>query len=216
MEKGAPWFANQGSAGSSGQKLLSVSGDCKLPGVYELPFGISVKELLKMVGAEDAIGVQVGGPSGQMIGPDDYSRSICYDDLATGGSVMIFGPGRNLLEVAHAFMEFFEEESCGYCTPCRVGNTLLRQRLEIVMAGKGQTEDIDYMEKLGESMKVMSRCGLGQTSANPVLSTIKNFRPLYNKLLVEAKDGLRPSFDIGAAVKQTEEIIGRKSIHHRD
>jgi len=214
MEKGAPWFAERGSAGSSGLKLLSVSGDCKKPGVYELPFGISVKELLAKVGAEDAIAVQVGGACGQMVPPSDYDRTICYDVLGTGGSVIVYGPGRDLLEVAHSFMEFFEEESCGYCTPCRVGNTLLRRRLHRIMEGKGQPSDLAYLEQLGSSVKTASRCGLGQTSPNPVLTTLKNFRPLYEKLVKPATDGLQPSFDLKEAVALTESIIGRKSVHH--
>ena len=118
MDMGAGWFDGIGSKGSSGTKLLSVSGDCQSPGIYEVPFGMPVRELLREAGAEDAIAVQIGGPSGQMICPDKYDRTICYDDLATGGSVMVFGPERDILEVAEYFMEFFVEESCGYCTPC--------------------------------------------------------------------------------------------------
>jgi [NiFe] hydrogenase diaphorase moiety small subunit len=120
--------------------------------------------------------VQVGGPSGQMVGPDEFDRKICFDDLATGGSIMVFGPERDVLEVAHAFMEFFVEESCGYCTPCRVGNVLLKQRLEKIIAGRGEPRPRD-LEELGETIKTTSRCGLGQTSPNPVLTTLKNFRP---------------------------------------
>ena len=166
------------------------------------------------MGAEDAIAVQVGGACGQMVPPSDYDRTICYDVLGTGGSVIVYGPGRDLLEVAHSFMEFFEEESCGYCTPCRVGNTLLRRRLHRIMEGKGQPSDLAYLEQLGSSVKTASRCGLGQTSPNPVLTTLKNFRPLYEKLVKPATDGLQPSFDLKEAVALTESIIGRKSVHH--
>jgi [NiFe] hydrogenase diaphorase moiety large subunit len=216
MEKGAPWFAQKGSQGSAGLKLFSVSGDCKKPGVYELPFGTTVNELLKKVGAEDAIAVQVGGACGITVSPADFDKQICYDHLATGGSVMVFGPGRNLLELAHSFMDFFEEESCGYCTPCRVGNTLLKRRLEYVMNGKGTPEDLVYMETLGNTIRNTSRCGLGQTSANPVLTTLKNFRSLYDSLVKPSEDGLQPSFDLGKAVGLSESIVGRKSIHHHD
>lgn len=91
--------------------MLSISGDCTRPGVYEVPFGIELNEVLKLCGAEDAATVQVGGASGQMVGPADFGRTICYDDLATGGSIMIFRKGRNVLEIARKFMEFFVEES---------------------------------------------------------------------------------------------------------
>src|SRR5690606_36955894 len=142
-------------------------GDCKRAGVYEVPFGIRLSEVLRMVGAEDAIAVQVGGPSGQMVGREQFDRTICYDDLATGGAIMVFGPGRDLLHVASRFMEFFCHERCGYCTPCRVGTRLLRDRLAQIRAGQGRPEDLEYLQDLGETMKLTSRCGLGQTAANP-------------------------------------------------
>ncbi len=213
MEKGAGWFAQLGSKGSPGTKLLSISGDCKSPGVYEVPFGIPLAEVLKMAGAEDAIAVQMGGPSGQMVGPRDFGRTVCYDDLATGGSVMVFGPGRDVLKIASYFMEFFIEESCGYCTPCRVGNVLLKERLDRIIAGKGEPADLAYLQDLGETVKTTSRCGLGQTSANPVLSTLKNFRPAYEALVRENRDGFQTSFDLRAAVGDAEKIAGRPSAH---
>ncbi len=213
LDKGPGWFAEMGSTGSSGTKLLSISGDCKGPGVYEVPFGIKLREVLEMVGAKDATAVQMGGPSGQMIGPADYDRTICYDDLATGGSVMVFGTERDVLEVADKFMDFFVEESCGYCTPCRVGNVLLQQGLQNVMAGRAEAADLDYLQELGETIKTTSRCGLGQTSANPVLSTLKNFRSDYESKLKTSTDGMKLSFDIKAAVSQAAELAGRDSVH---
>ena len=213
FEKGAGWFAQLGSKGSPGTKLLSISGDCKSPGVYEVPFGITLADVLKMVGAEDAAAVQVGGPSGQMVGPKDFGRIICYDDLATGGSIMVFGPERNVLKVAEQFLEFFIDESCGYCTPCRVGNVLLKERLSRIIAGKGEPADLDYLQDLGETIKTTSRCGLGQTSANPVLTTLKNFRPVYEALVRPNVDGLQPTFELHAAVSDAERIAGRASLH---
>jgi [NiFe] hydrogenase diaphorase moiety large subunit len=213
LEAGPATFSEHGSPGSTGTKLLSISGDCKVPGVFEVPFGIKLSEVLKLAGGEDAIAVQVGGASGQMIAREEFGRTICFDDLATGGSVMIFGPERNVLEVADKFMEFFVEESCGYCTPCRVGNVLLKERLERVIAGQGEPADLEYLQDLGQTIKTMSRCGLGQTSANPVLTTLKNFRATYNALVKKRTDGLQPAFDLGAAVGEAETIIGRKSEH---
>jgi [NiFe] hydrogenase diaphorase moiety large subunit len=212
MDMGAGWFAGIGSKGSSGTKLLSVSGDCQSPGVYEVPFGITVKKLLEEAGAEDAIAVQIGGPSGQMIGPDKYDRTICYDDLATGGSVMVFGPGRNILEVADYFMEFFVEESCGYCTPCRAGNVILKRYLQKVIDGNGEPSDLEILKSLGETVKIASRCGLGQTSPNPILTTLENFRTVYDNLVKENKDGLQPDFDIQAVLSESKAITGRESV----
>jgi [NiFe] hydrogenase diaphorase moiety large subunit len=109
-------------------------------------------------------------------------------------------------------MEFFIEESCGYCTPCRVGNVLIAKCLGKIMAGKGEPSDLEYMEKLGDTIKKASRCGLGQTSPNPVLTTLENFRGLYESLVKPAEDGLQPDFDIKAAVSQAEELAGRSSV----
>ncbi|MCK5114561.1 MAG: NAD(P)H-dependent oxidoreductase subunit E [Phycisphaerae bacterium] len=214
MEKGADWFAGIGDGQSVGTKLLSISGDCGKPGIYEVPFGITVDEMLKMCGAKDTAAVQVGGASGQMIGKNDFGRKICYDDLATGGSIMIFNSKRDLLKVAEKFMEFFVDESCGYCTPCRAGNVLLLNALKTILAGKGEASDLEYIETLGNTVIKASRCGLGQTSPNPILTTLKNFRPAYEALLVApSKDGYQVSFDIKAAVGDAAAIAGRDSVH---
>jgi len=212
MDKGPVWFAEIGTEKSAGTKLLSVSGDCERPGVYELPFGVSVNELLKKVGAEDTAAVQMGGPSGQMINPSQFDRAVSFEDLPTGGSVMVFSKQRDLLEVVEAFMEFFVEEDCGYCVPCRVGNVLLLNRLQQIREGKGTPEDIVYLEKLGLSTKCMSRCGLGQTSPNPILSTLENFRPIYNALVRENRSGLQRSFDVMHAMEPASELTGRRSV----
>ena len=150
LEKGAPWFSQIGSQASSGTKLFSVSGDCKSPGIYELPYGITVKDLLAEVGGEDAIAVQIGGPSGQCIAPAAYSRTICFDDIATGGSIIVIGPLRNLLDVVSEFMGFFIEESCGWCVPCRVGNTLLKERVDKIRAHGQDHEPVRHGPDFGQ------------------------------------------------------------------
>ena len=213
MEEGPATFSAYGNDQSSGTKLLSVSGDVKKPGIYELPFGITVAALLELVGADDTQAVQIGGPSGQIVGPDEYERKIGFDDLPTGGSVIVFGPKRDLLEVALNFMEFFVDESCGYCTPCRVGNVLLKEKLEDVIAGRADASDLELLELTGEMIKKTSRCGLGQTSPNPILTTLKKFKRLYEERLVDAKDGRKPNFDLKEAVGDAERITGRQSIH---
>ena len=212
LEKGASWFATIGTTQSSGTKLLSVSGDCERPGVYEWPFGIKLTELLKQVGAEDAQSVLVGGPSGSFIGPNDYDHKICFEDLATGGAVVIFGPQRDLLKIVQQYMEFFIEESCGYCTPCRAGNVILKNRLDQIIAGRGETADLLYLKELGKTIKKTSRCGLGQTSPNPILTTIKNFRSIYEDKMVRQKKGMQPSFDIHAALADAKRLTGRDSV----
>ncbi|UCD74861.1 MAG: NAD(P)H-dependent oxidoreductase subunit E [Phycisphaerales bacterium] len=214
LEEGPATFNQYGSEQSSGTKLLSISGDCRRPGIYEVSFGIELSEVLEMCGARDAIAVQVGGASGEMVAPDQYDRTICFDDLCTGGAIMVFGPGRNVLEIARSFMDFFVEESCGYCTPCRVGNVLLRERLEKILDAKGEPADLEYLEALCRTIKTGSRCGLGQTSANPVLTTLKNFRKVYEVMVQEDREGLKRSFDLQRAVAEAEELCGRESIHN--
>jgi [NiFe] hydrogenase diaphorase moiety large subunit len=213
LEKGPATFNEFGSEKSSGTKVLSISGDCMSPGIYELPYGTKLSDILKMAGAENALAVQVGGPSGSMVGPEDFHRAICFDDLATGGSIMVFGPERNLLEIAEEFMRFFVEESCGFCTPCRVGNVLLKERLARINSGRGELADLDYLQSLGESIKMASRCGLGQTSPNPVLTTLKKFRGAYEALVNHSANGKQPSFDIRKALSDAQNIIGRQSVH---
>jgi len=207
--EGGAWFAKMGTAQSKGTKLLSVSGDCKKPGIYEVEFGTTVQTLLEECDGRTAKAVQVGGPSGTCIDKSKFGNRICYDDLATGGSIIVIGPNRDLFEVVHNFMEFFEEESCGWCTPCRVGNQLLLHKLEKVMHGHGTESDLQEMEKWCVTVKSMSRCGLGQTSPNPIQSTLKNFREMYEAKLQKGKDFVT-EFDMAAAVKDSCAAAGRK------
>jgi [NiFe] hydrogenase diaphorase moiety large subunit len=174
--KGAEWFKHFGTVKSTGTKLFSVSGDCKKPGVYELPWGVSVKELLEMVEAEDTKAVQVGGASGVCIPKSQFNRILGYEDLSTGGSIIIFNESRDMLKVLKNFMEFFVEESCGQCTPCRIGNVKLLECVERIEKGDYNFAYIKTMKELSKTMQVASKCGLGQSSPNSFLSIIENFK----------------------------------------
>jgi len=213
MEKGADWFKTIGTARSTGTKLLSVSGDCKRPGVYEVEFGLSVADLLGMAGAADAQAVQVGGPSGACIPRSQFDRRIAFEDLPTGGSIIVFGPERDLFEVVHNFMEFFVEESCGWCTPCRAGNVLLKRKLEKIIDGRGTSRDLTEIEAWGKIIKSMSRCGLGQTSPNPILSTLQNFREMY-QAKIRADRAFLPEFDLKESVRAASAVTGQTFIEH--
>lgn len=209
INRGAAWFRSMGTQVSAGTKVLSVSGDCEKPGIYEVEFGLTVKELLEMVGARDTLAVQVGGPSGNCISETGFSRKICYSDLATGGSVIIFNKSRDLLAVVRNFLDFFIEESCGWCVPCRAGNVLLKKKFEKIISGHGTLQDLKEIEAWGKIIKSTSRCGLGQTSPNPVLTTLTNFRELYESRVNKQADFL-PEFDLAQAVAEACEITGRK------
>lgn len=175
LDKGGKWFHDIGTDNSTGHKLLSVSGDCERPGVYEFPFGITVKEMLAEVGGSDAKAVQIGGASGVCVPASEFDRKIAYEDISTGGSVIVFGPGRDMLRVAKDFLEFFAEESCGQCTPCRDGNTVMLDGLHKLETGKCSYQYLKELGRLGETMQVASKCGLGQSAPNAFLSIIKNF-----------------------------------------
>jgi len=207
----ANWFKSMGLPTSAGTKLLSVSGDCARPGIYEIEFGLTVRELLDMAGAGDPLAVQVGGPSGNCISREDFERKLSFTDLPTGGSVIVFGPDRDIFAIVRNFMEFFVEESCGWCFPCRAGNPLLLRTFEKIAGGKGTAGDLKDLEDWGLIIKSMSRCGLGQTSPNPILTTIRNFREIYEARIRKDEDFI-PEFDLAAAVLDGCLAAGRKPV----
>jgi [NiFe] hydrogenase diaphorase moiety large subunit len=176
IDKGAASFKKHGTEKSTGTKLFSVSGDCKNPGVYELPMGITVTELLKTVGGEDAKAVQVGGASGRCVARHEFNSTLAYEDIPTGGSMIVFGPQRNMLDVAKNFMEFFTEESCGQCTPCRYGTETLLEGIHLLENKKCSIRYLNELFSLGETMQISSKCGLGQSAPNAFVSIMKNFK----------------------------------------
>jgi len=211
IEKGAAWYKGFGTDQSTGTKVLSISGDCKFPGIYEIEWGMTIKDMLEMCGAENVQALQVAGPSGVCISPKMFDRKIANEDLPTGGSMIVIGQNRNLLkDVVVNFMEFFVDESCGSCVPCRALTPVLKQKLEKIIEGKGVKQDIDDMLKLGKTMKELNRCGLGQTCANPIITTIENFRDKYEALVkAPAADGVY-EFDMKKAVQASCEVVKRE------
>ena len=176
ITKSGEWFKKHGTDKSTGSKLFSVSGDCNKPGVYELPWGTTIKELLKLVEAKDTKAVQVGGASGVCVPVNQFDRKLGFEDLATGGSIMIFNKKRDMLKVLKNFMEFFVEESCGQCTPCRIGNVKLLEGTEMIEKGTHTFKYINTLKELGKTMQVASKCGLGQSSPNSFISILDNFK----------------------------------------
>lgn len=176
LDRGASWFASIGTERSKGFKLFSVSGDCTRPGVYELPWGVTVNELLALVGGENAKAVQVGGYSGELLPPSAYHRQLAYEDLGLGGSVIVYGPERDLLEVAENYLEFFVAESCGQCTPCRDGNVVLLEGIRTLLKGKCTSRHLEELISLGKTIQAASKCGLGQSSPKVLLSIHEHFR----------------------------------------
>ncbi len=174
--KGGSWYNTFGTSKSTGSKLFSVSGDCNKPGVYELPWGTKISELLKLVEAENTKAVQVGGASGICLPKFQFNRTLAYEDAATGGSIMIFNESRNMLHILRNFLEFFVEESCGQCTPCRIGNVKLLEGVEKIEQNDYTFAYINKLKELGGTMQVASKCGLGQSSPNAFLSILEFFK----------------------------------------
>ena len=176
LAKGAAWFKGLGTQRSTGGKLFSVSGDCARPGVYEFPLGTTVAELLAAVGGPGAKAAQVGGAAGQCVPAAHFDRTLAYEDIPTGGSVIVFGPQRDLLRVAGNFLDFFREESCGQCTPCREGIPKLLEGVEMLQQGRCSMNYLKELCALGETMQLASKCGLGQSAPNAFLSVVENFQ----------------------------------------
>jgi [NiFe] hydrogenase diaphorase moiety large subunit len=208
MLNGPDWFKKMGTPASAGVKLLSVSGDCERPGIYEIEWGMTVREVLELCGAKNTFAVQVGGPSGACVSEKEFDRKICYSDLGTGGAFTIFDKSRDLLSIVHNYMDFFVEESCGFCVPCRAGNQLLKKALEKIMMGNGTLADIEGIKDLGRIVKSASRCGLGQSSPNPLLTTMQNFSDVY-KAKVRADVDYLSQFDIRFATTDSAEAAHR-------
>ncbi len=176
IARGLEWFKTHGTLSSTGTKLVSVSGDCDSPGVYEIPFGMTVARLLLLTGARDTKAVQIGGASGRCIPAAEFERTIAFEDIPTGGSVIIFNRSRDMLRVLKNFMEFFVEESCGQCSPCRIGNKVLLDGIEKIEKGECSQRYLRELMSLGESMMAASKCGLGQSSPTPFISIMTHFK----------------------------------------
>lgn len=205
--KGGEWYRAMGTDKSAGTKLISVSGDCARPGIYEYPFGVTVAEILADCGAENTLAVQVSGPSGVCLAAHEFHRKIGFEDLPTAGALMIFNAQRDMFEVARNFAHFFADESCGFCTPCRVGTRVVARLMDKVAAGHGSPYDIEEMFKMHDLMQSASHCGLGHTACNPMLDTLQKFRPAYDRRLASLE--FEPGFDLDDALSQARQMTGR-------
>jgi [NiFe] hydrogenase diaphorase moiety large subunit len=204
---GGNWFAGVGTEKSKGTKILSISGDCPRPGVYEYPFGTPIQAILEDCGAVDVFGVQAGGPSGTFVSNQEFARKLSFEDLATGGSFIVFNESRAILDIVHNFTRFFAHESCGFCTPCRVGTALLKKQLDKIVEVHGSAGDVVLLEEICQIIKKQSHCGLGQSAANPVLSTLARYPDVYQSRL--KKISYEPGFDMDGALATARRLANR-------
>jgi NADH-quinone oxidoreductase subunit F len=190
INKGAEWFSSMGTQTSKGTKVFALAGKINNVGLVEVPMGTTLREIIYDIGGgiknDRAFkAVQTGGPSGGCITVQDLDTPIDYESLNAIGSMMgsggmiVMDEDNCMVDVAKFYLEFTVEESCGKCSPCRVGNKRLLEILEKIAAGKGTEEDLEDLENLSETIKDTSLCGLGQTAPNPVLSTLKYFKDEY-------------------------------------
>jgi [NiFe] hydrogenase diaphorase moiety large subunit len=208
LERGGSWLRSEGTDLSSGSKILSVSGDVARPGIYEYPFGTPVTQVLADCGAEHTQAVQVSGAAGETLSTSEFERIIAFEDLPTGGSFMVFGQGRDMLDMVRNFAHFFRHESCGFCTPCRVGSALLSDLVEKVAAGESSEHDLGEMRYIGAVMREASHCGLGHTAPNHLLASLDKFPEVFRRRLRDSD--YVPSFDLDAALSEARSISGRE------
>jgi len=218
LTRGATWFSGIGTEKSSGTKVFALAGKIRNVGLIEVPMGTTLREVIYDIGGGISSGkafkaVQTGGPSGGCLTEEHLDVPIDYDNLIANGSMMgsggmiIMDEDDCMVSIAKFYLDFTVEESCGKCTPCRIGNKRLYEILEKITEGKGTLADIDRLKELGAAIKDTALCGLGQTSPNPVLSTLDNF---YDEYLAHVTDYTCPAGQCKALV--TYEIDHEKCV----
>ena len=177
MHYGAPHFRELGTKDSRGSKVFSVSGDTPKAGIFELELGMTVDQFVNDFGDGDTKAVQVGGASGFCVPRKRFDETIIgFEGVPTGGSMKLFNSSRSMYNVLHNYLDFFTEESCGQCSPCRIGCQQLLKGVEAVKRGEKNSKYLDELVKLAKTMKRASKCGLGQSVGNAFGSIVENFK----------------------------------------
>ena len=195
---GAAWFASVGTEKSKGTKVFALGGKINNTGLLEIPMGTTLREIIYEIGGgipngKEFKAAQTGGPSGGCLPASALDTEIDYDNLIAAGSMMgsggliVMDEDNCMVDIAHFFLEFTQDESCGKCPPCRIGTKRMLEILEDICGGKGKEGDIERLQELAEGIKSSALCGLGQTAPNPVLATIKFFRDEYEAHIYDKK-----------------------------
>lgn len=183
---GSDWFKAMGTGESTGTKVFSVSGDVEKPGVYEMVLGSSLRELLELAGAKEVQMVQVGGAAGRLIPAEQLDMPLCYETTLGSGAVIVMNGSRQVPEAVYLIMEFFAEESCGKCAPCREGTKALAGILKRIAEGDGIAGDVQAMEEVAEAMRLSSFCGLGQSAPTALLDALQYFPQDFEKRIEQS------------------------------
>jgi len=177
MKYGAEEFKKLGTSDSRGSKVFSISGDTPKAGIHELELGMTLADFVAEFGDGDTKAVQVGGASGFCVPRKKFNETIIgFEGVPTGGSMMLFNSSRSMYNVLHNYLDFFEEESCGQCTPCRVGCQQLLRGIHAVKKGEKPSSYLNQLLQLSDTMKITAKCGLGQSVANSFSSIVENFK----------------------------------------
>ena len=230
LEMGKDQYLSIGTKATPGTKLMSVSGDCEKPGVYEIEWGMKLRDFLNIIGAKDPYLILYNGFAGECLSaadfdreisgenllaehiqfkfkdPVEYSRKMSGVGLRSGGSFMVFHKDRDIIAILKNISDFFVAESCGICVPCRTGNFLLSKKINKVKFGHGNKTDMEEIKEWSTIIKQSSRCGLGKTSTNCLLTAILKFPEVFDKLTEEDSDFNR-SFNIKTATQNYDNII---------
>lgn len=230
LEMGLDKYLKIGTKATPGTKLLSVSGDCKKPGLYEIEWGMKLRDFLELIEAENPNLILYNGFAGECLSPVDFDREISGENLLadhiqfefkdpveyarkmsgvglrSGGSFMVFNNKRNLLNILKNISDFFVAESCGICVPCRTGNFLLNKKLHKIILRHANKNDLEEIQEWSNIIKQSSRCGLGKTSTNCLLTAMLKFPSEFNECLNE-ESSLNPAFNLDKAVEHYNNII---------
>jgi [NiFe] hydrogenase diaphorase moiety large subunit len=234
IEMGLEHYLSLGTNVTPGTKLLSVSGDCEKPGLYEIEWGMKLRDFLKLIEAKDPHMILFNGFAGECLSPADFDREISgenllanniqlrFDDandyakkmssvgLKSGGSFMTFSEDRDILLILKNISDFFVAESCGICVPCRTGNFLLNKKIDKLNLGHAEAKDLQDISDWSKIITTTSRCGLGKMSSNSLDSAILKFPEVFEKSLIENTD-LNQAFNLEDAVKEYDQIINEIS-----
>jgi [NiFe] hydrogenase diaphorase moiety large subunit len=230
LNMGLDKYLSLGTEHTPGTKLLSVSGDCKKPGIYEIEWGMKLREFLKLVRAKKPKFILFNGYAGECLSeadfdreisgenllpdeyqyqfkdPDEYSKKMSDIGLRAGGSVMIFNKKRDLLEVLKNVADFFVDESCGICVPCRTGNFLLNKKIDRLKLGHAEEDDLEDIKEWSKIIKTTSRCGLGKMSSTALNNAILKFPEVFKSRLSENTD-FNKAFNLKDATVDYDNII---------
>ena len=210
---GTEKYLEYGIPQSAGTKVISVSGDCKKPGIYEIEWGTTVKELLDLCGAENPYYIQESGPSGTVVTPDEedvpiamFSEFYNKQHIRCGGAITIFNKSRDIIDILLNYADFYKQEACGICTPCRAGNFIIERKLERFKNGLANQDDVKDLQDWSLLMRTTSRCGLGKTATNSLMNALEKFGDYFEQHVHVNDKSKSLKFDLEEATRDFEQF----------